>query len=56
MNKIHSGTNIVLMHDSSSKATTAEALKDIIKYAKANGYTFAKITKSTPAIHHHINN
>ena len=56
VNKIHSGTNIVLMHDSSSKATTAEALKDIIKYAKANGYTFAKITKSTPAIHHHINN
>ena len=56
VNKIHSGTNIVLMHDSSSKATTAEALRDIIKYAKANGYTFAKITKSTPAIHHHINN
>ena len=56
MNKIHSGTNIVLMHDSSSKATTTEALRDIIKYAKANGYTFAKITKSTPAIHHHINN
>ena len=56
VNKIHSGTNIVLMHDSSSKATTTEALRDIIKYAKANGYTFAKITKSTPAIHHHINN
>ena len=56
VNKIHSGTNIVLMHDSSSKATTAEALRDIIKYAKANGYTFAKITKGTPAIHHHINN
>ena len=25
-------------------------------YAKANGYTFARITKNTPAYHHHINN
>ena len=55
-NRIHSGTNIVLMHDSSTKSTTVEALRDIIKYAKANGYTFAKITKETPQIHHHINN
>ena len=55
-NRIHSGTNIILMHDSSTKSTTAEALKDIIEYAKANGYTFAKITKQTPQIHHHINN
>ena len=55
-NKLHNGTNIILMHDSPAKATTAEALKDIIEYAKANGYTFAKITKHTPQIHHHINN
>ena len=55
-NRIHNGTNIILMHDSSTKATTAEALQDIIKYAKNNGYTFAKITKKTPQIHHHINN
>lgn len=55
-NRIHNGTNIILMHDSSTKATTAEALQDIIKYAKANGYTFAKITKQTKQIHHHINN
>ena len=53
---IHSGTNVVLMHDSSTKETTVLALKDIIKYAKDNGYTFAKITKKTPQIHHHINN
>ena len=53
---IHSGTNIVLMHDSSTKETTVLALKDIIEYAKANGYTFAKITKDTKEIHHHINN
>ena len=55
-NRIHNGTNIVLMHDSSTKITTVEALRDIIKYAKNNGYTFAKITKKTPQIHHHINN
>ena len=55
-NKIHSGTNIVLMHDSATKKTTVDALQSIIKYAKANGYTFAKITKETPQIHHHINN
>ena len=55
-NKIHNGTNIILMHDSATKQTTVEALPYIIQYAKANGYTFAKITKNTPAIHHHINN
>lgn len=56
VNKIHSGTNIILMHDSSTKQTTKDALKDIIIYAKKNGYTFAKITKNTKPIHHHINN
>lgn len=55
-NRLHSGTNIILMHDLSTKASTKDALRDIIKYAKANGYTFAKITKNTPQIHHHINN
>ena len=56
VNRIHNGVNIILMHDSSTKETTVFALQDIIKYAKSNGYTFAKITKSTPQIHHHINN
>ena len=55
-NRLHSGTNVILMHDLSTKASTKDALRDIIKYAKANGYTFAKITKDTPQIHHHINN
>lgn len=56
IHRIHSGTNIILMHDAATKKTTVEALKDIIEYAKNNGYTFAKITKNTPQIHHHINN
>ena len=56
VNKIHSGTNIILMHDAATKKTTALALENIIKYAKENGYTFAKITKNTPQIPQHINN
>ena len=56
VHKIHNGTNIVLMHDLIDKKTTVEPLPDIIKFAKENGYTFAKITKNTPQIHHHINN
>ena len=56
VHKIHNGTNIVLMHDLIDKKTTVEALPDIIKFAKENCYTFAKITKNTRQIHHHINN
>ena len=53
---LKSGTNIILMHDSPTKMTTVGALRNIIKYGKEGGYTFAKITKKTPQIHHHINN
>ncbi len=56
INRLHSGTNIVLMHDAPAKKTTAESLKDIITWGKNNGYTFSKITNNTPLIHHHINN
>ncbi len=41
--------NIVLMHD--IKMFTADALRDIIKYGKANGYTFEAITSSTTPVH-----
>lgn len=53
---LHQGQNVVLMHDTGAKKTTVEALPDIIKYAKDNGYTFARITKDTRTTHHHINN
>lgn len=53
---LHQGQNIVLMHDTGAKKSTVEALPAIIKYAKDNGYTFARITKSTRTTHHHINN
>ena len=40
--------NIVLMHD--TKYYTRDALRDIIRYAKANNYKFGKINKDTPMI------
>lgn len=46
--------NMILMHD--IKPYTRDALRNIIKYGKNNGYTFAKITMSTPMITHHVNN
>ncbi len=53
---LHHGSNIVLMHDTSAKKSTVEALPEIIKYGKENGYTFARITKNTLKVRHQINN
>ncbi len=46
--------NMILMHD--IKPYTRDALRNIIRYGKNNGYTFEKITMSTPMITHHVNN
>ena len=43
-----SRSNIVLMHD--IKWTTANALRDIILYAKNNGYSFATLTEETSPV------
>ena len=48
--------NIVLMHDSDAKKTTAEALPKIIEWAKKEGYTFAAMEKGGPTMHHGVNN
>lgn len=48
--------NIVLMHDTGAKTTTAAALQQIIDYGYANGYTFAGLSSYTPAVHHGIQN
>ena len=48
--------NIVLMHDFENNYYTLGALKNIIEYAKNQGYTFSKITLETPQITHRINN
>ncbi len=48
--------NVVLMHDTNAKWTTADALQDIIDYAYAEGYVFSPITSSISAVHHGISN
>lgn len=48
--------NIVLLHDFENNYKTLNALRNIIKYGKNNGYTFAPITSSTPPSRHRVNN
>ncbi len=45
-------TNIVLMHDSGAKVTTAKALQRIIDFGNNNGYVFEAITKKTAKVQH----
>lgn len=52
----HGRTNIVLMHDTDAKYTTAEALPRMIEYGLTNGYEFAPITDDTVPVHHTVNN
>lgn len=52
----HSKTNIVLMHDSANHRSTVNALRDIIRYGKDNGYSFKAITNDTPVVRHGVNN
>lgn len=46
--------NVILMHD--IKTITVNALARIIDYGLANGYTFERITESTPMVTHKPNN
>lgn len=46
--------NIVLMHD--IKSPTRDAIRDIIRYGKQNGYTFEKIDMDTYMVRQKINN
>lgn len=48
--------NVVLMHDFEKNYYTLNALRDIIKYGKENGYTFAKITPNTSMVTHRVAN
>lgn len=41
---------IVLMHDLGTKATTADALPEIIDGLRAQGYTFDKLTNDLPSV------
>ena len=47
-------SNMILMHD--IKPYTRDALRQIIKFGKENGYTFEKITMDTPMIIQNVNN
>lgn len=48
--------NVILMHDSDAKETTAEALPEIIRWGKKEGYKFKAMTIDSPTIHHTVNN
>lgn len=52
----HKRSNVVLMHDFGGNTKTLNALRDIIHYGKNNGYTFDKITGTTPMVTHRVNN
>lgn len=48
--------NVILMHDSDAKKTTAEALPKIIEWAQEEGYEFKAMRTDLPSIHHKVNN
>lgn len=48
--------NVILMHDSDAKETTAEALPEIIKWGIEEGYIFRPMTVNSPTVHHDVNN
>lgn len=48
--------NIVLMHDSATHSTTADALQAIIDAGRSGGYVFDRLTPSVPPVHHKVGN
>lgn len=50
------GDICLLMHDTSAKTTTVDALPEIICYLRGQGYRFEALTTSSPIFHHGINN
>jgi peptidoglycan/xylan/chitin deacetylase (PgdA/CDA1 family) len=51
---IHPGENVVLQHD--IKDFSVAAVEEIIKFGKANGYKFEKLTNKSFTAHHGVNN
>ena len=56
VNNLRYTHNVVLMHDFENNYATLNALKDIIKYGKDNGYIFKKLTTDGLVVHHKPNN
>ena len=50
VNSLKSGTSVVLQHD--IKKYSVEAVERIIQYGLENGYTFERLTPSSPKIRH----
>lgn len=50
----HERVNMVLMHD--VKPITRDAIREIIHYAKANGFPFSRITTATDMVVQRVNN
>ncbi len=48
--------NVILMHDSSAKQTTADVLQSVIDYGKENGYRFYPVTEQTVPVQHNVAN
>lgn len=46
----------ILFHDTMAKNTTVQALPEIIKYYKEQGYVFLPLTTDSVAAHHSVNN
>ncbi len=51
---LRGGTYIVLQHD--TKPSSIRAVKSIIEYGLANGYTFLPLEEDSPTFHHGLNN
>ena len=56
VNNLYYQNNIVLLHDFENNYKTLNALRDIIRYGKENGYEFKAITNDTPPSRHRVNN
>ena len=54
INALSPNYSVVLQHD--IKDFSVDAVEDIIKYGKANGYTFKKLDAGSFTAHHGINN
>ena len=52
----HNRANVVLMHDFENNYKTLNAIRDIIKFGKQNGYAFDVLNESSPRVTHSVNN
>lgn len=56
VNNLRYTNNVVLMHDFESNYKTLNAVRDIIRYGKENGYTFASLNANVRPVRHGVNN